>query len=101
MVPFDVTSLYTTISIDQALLIIRDLLEHDEKFADRTLLSPRQILDLLDILLDTTCFKFNGDFYHQTDGAAMGGPASAIVSEIYMQSLETTAITTAEGMPCR
>ena len=91
MVSFDVTSLYTTIPIDQALLIIRDLLEHDEKFADRTLLSPpRQILDLLDILLRTTYFKFNGDFYQQTDGAAMGGPytklkkdpTSSIVSKV-------------------
>ena len=95
MVSFDVTSLYTTIPIYQALLIIKDLLEHDDKLADRTPLSLRQILDLLDILLHTTYFKFNGDFYQQTDGAAMGGPISAIVSEIYM----TTAITTADHPP--
>ena len=99
MVSFDVTSLYTTIPIDQALLIIENLPEHDDKLADRTLLSPRQILDLLDILLRTTYFKFNGDFYQETDGAAMGGPTLAIVSEIYMQSLETTAITTADHAP--
>ena len=71
MVSFDVTSLYTTIPIDQARLIIRDLLGYDQKLADRPLLSPRQILDQLDILLRTTYFKFNGDFYQQTDGAAM------------------------------
>ena len=99
MVTFDGTSLYTTIPIDQALLIIKDLLEHDDKSADRTLLSPRQILDLLDILLRTTYFKFNGDFYQQTDRAAMRGPTSANVSEIYMQSLETTGITTADHPP--
>ena len=63
MVSFDVTSLYTTIPIDQALLIIEDLPEHDDKLAERSLLSPRQILDLLDILLCTTYFKFSGDFY--------------------------------------
>ena len=91
----DVT-LYTTIPIDQALLLIKDLLEHYDKLVDRTLLSPRQILDLLDILLRTTYCKFRGHFYQQTDGAAMGGPTSAIVSEIYMQSLEITAITTAD-----
>ena len=62
---FDV---YTTIPIDQA-LIIKDLIEHGDKLADRTLLSPRQILDLLNILPRTTYFKFNGDFYQQTDGA--------------------------------
>ena len=99
MVSFDVTSLYETIPIDQALFIIRDLVEHDEKLADRTLLSQGQILDLLDILLCTTYFKFNVDFYQQTDGAAMGGPTSAIVSEICTQSLETTAITAADHPP--
>ena len=96
MVSFDVTSLNTTIPIDQALLILKDLPEHDNKLADRTILSPRQILDLLDILLHTTYFKSNWDFYQQTDGAAMGGPTSAIVSEIYMKSLDTTAIRTAD-----
>ena len=86
MVSFDVTSLYTTIPIDQALIIIKDLPEHDDKLADRNILSPRQILDLLDILLRSTYFKFNRDFYQQTDRAAMRPPTSAIVSEIYMQS---------------
>ena len=99
MVSFDVTSLYTTIPIDQALLIIEDLLQHDDKLADRTPLTPNQILDLLSILLRTTYFKFNDQFYQQTDGAAMGGPTSAIVSEIYMQALEMTAITTADHPP--
>ena len=98
MVSFDVTSLYTT-PIDQALLIIEDLLQNDDKLADRTPLSPNQILDLLNILLRTTYFKFNDQFYQQTDRAAMGGPTSAIVSEIYMQALEMTAITTADHPP--
>ena len=98
MASFDVTSFYTTIPSNQAVLIIKDLPEHD-KLVDTTLLSPRIILDLLNILLRTTNFKFSGDFYQQTDRAAMGGPTSAIVSEIYMQSLETTAITTADHPP--
>ena len=89
----------TTIPVDQAVLVIKDLLEHDDKLAERTLLSPRQILDLLAILPRTTYFKFNGDFYQETDGAAMGGPTSAIVSEIDMQSLETIGITTVDHPP--
>ena len=100
MVSFDVTSLYITIPIDQALFIIEDLLQHDDKLTDRTPLSPNQILDLLNILLRTTYFKFNNQFYQQTDGAAMEGPTSAIVSEIYMQALEmTAAITTTDHPP--
>ena len=99
MIFFDVKLLYTTIPIDQALLIIEDLLQHDNKLADRTLLTPNQILDLLSILLRTTYFKSNEQFYQQTDGAAMRGPTPAIVSEIYMQALEMTAITTADHPP--
>ena len=38
MVSFDVTPLYTTIPIDQILLIIKDPSEHDEKLADRAYL---------------------------------------------------------------
>ena len=96
---FDVTSLYTTIPIDQALLIIEDLLQRDDKLADQTPSSPNQILDLLNVLLQATNFKFNNQFYQQTDGAAMGGPTSAIVSEIYIQALEMTGITTADHPP--
>ena len=96
---FDVTSLYITIPIDQALLIMKDLLQHDDELADRNPHLPRQILDLLDILPRTRHFKFNGEFYQQTNRAAMGGPTSAIVSKICMQSLEKTAITTADHPP--
>ena len=106
MVSFDVTSLYTTIPIDQALLIIKDLPEHDDKLADRTLLSPRQILDLLDILPYTTYFKFTGDFYQQTDGAAMGGPTSATFRNLYAVIRDNSHHNSRPpsqslGMPCR
>ena len=98
MVSFEVTSLYTTIPIDY-IIIIEDLLQHDNKIADQTSLSPNQILDVLNSLLRTTYFKFNDQFYQQTDRAAMGDPTSAIVSEIYMQVLEITVITIADHPP--
>ena len=80
-------------------MLVEYLLQHDNKLTDRIPLTPNQILDLLSILLRTTYFKFNDQFYQQTDGAAVGGPTSAFVSEIYMQALEMTAITTADHPP--
>ena len=44
-------------------------------------------------------FYFNGEFHQQTDGVAMKGPASSIVAEIYMISIETTALTAADTPP--
>ena len=38
-------------------------------------------------------------FYQQTDGTAMGGPASSTTAEIYMQAYEQTAISTAPHPP--
>ena len=99
MVSFDVESLYTNIPITDALLVIIDLLNNDNTLYDRTNLLPDQILELLEFLLRTTFFIFNGEFHQQTDGVAMGGPASSIVAEIYMIFIETTAITTADTPP--
>ena len=100
MVSFDVESLYTNIPITDALLVIIDLLDNDTTLQDRTNLLPDQILELLEFLLRTTSVIFNLEFHQQTDGVAMGGPASSVVAEIYMISIETTAITTA-GTPPR
>ena len=41
------------------------------------------------------CGCFSSQFYQQTAGVAMGGPASSNTAELYMQAHERTAITTA------
>ena len=51
---YDVTSLFTSVPIDPALNIIRDLLEKDEKLNDRTVLSVQNIMELLGFCLHNT-----------------------------------------------
>ena len=99
MVSFDVEALYTNVTIEDALVIIKELLENDETLSDRTPLSPRNVLDLLKFLVRTTFFIFNATSYQQTEGVAVGGPPSSIVAEIYMQATETTALTTTSHPP--
>ena len=94
MVSFDVEALYANVPIEDALVIIRELLENDETLSERTPLSPKNVLDLLEFLVRTTFFIFNGTYYHQTKGVVMGGPPSSIVAEIYMQATEMTDLTT-------
>ena len=112
MVSSDVEALYTNVPMDYAVAIIKELLENDETLPDRTPLSPKTVLDVLEFLLRTT-FIFNGTYYQQTEGVAMGGgtyyqqtegvamggPPSSIVAEIYMQATETTALTTTSHPP--
>ena len=72
------------VPIDDALAIIKELLKNDETLPDRTPLSPENVPDLLELLLRTTFFIFNGTYYQPTEGVSMGGPPSPIVAEIYM-----------------
>ena len=55
---YDVTSLFTSVPIDPALNIIKDLLEKDEKLNDRTVLSVQNILELLGFYLHNAYFFF-------------------------------------------
>ena len=54
---YDVTSLFTSVPIDPALNIIKDLLEKDEKLNDRTVLSVQNIIELMGFCLHNTYFS--------------------------------------------
>ena len=94
MVSFDVTSLYTNIPIIDTLNIIKDYVHSDYQFARKTAIPQDKFPDLVNLVLTTTWYTFNSQFYQQTDGVAMGGPASSTTAEIYMQAHESTAIST-------
>ena len=100
VVSFDVVALFTNVPIEDGQVIIKELLENDETLSDWTPLSIKNLLDLLEFLLHTTFFIFNGvPTNQQTEGVAMGEPPSSIVAEIYMQATETTALTTTSHPP--
>jgi len=74
-------------------------LENDPGLADRTNLTPTQIADLLNFVLRSTYFQYNGSIYKQKDGAAMGSPVSAVIANLYMEESEERAIATATYKP--
>ena len=51
-------------------------------------------MTLLDVVLSTTYFQFNGDLYQQVFGASMGSPVAVAVSDMYMEALEERVIDT-------
>ena len=63
------------------------------------LIPQEKFLDLVNLVLTTTWYTFNSQFYQQTDGVAMGCPASSTTAEIYMQGHESTAISMALHPP--
>ena len=92
---YDVTSLFTSVPIDPALNIIKDLLEKDEKLNDRTVLSVQNIIELLGFCLHITYFSFQNRFYEQVEGVPMGSLVSPIVTNLYMECFERKALVSA------
>ena len=92
---YDVTSLFTSVPIDPALNIIRNLLKKDEKLNDRMVLSVQNIIELLGFCLHNTYFSFQNKFYEQIEGAAIGSPVSLIVANLFMEDFERKALMSA------
>ena len=99
MVSFDVESLFTNVPIDAAVQTALQKLEDDASLADRTTLTPAQIADLLNFVLRSTYFQYNGSIYEQLEGAAMGSPVSAVIANVYMESSEQQATFTSASKP--
>ena len=99
MVSFGVTSLYTSIPIIDTLNIIKYYVNNNCRFTRKTVIPQDRSLDLVNMVLTTTWYTFNSQFCQQTDGTAMGGPASSLTAEIYMQAHERTAISTSLHHP--
>ena len=99
MVSYDVKALFTSVPVHEVVHMIKSLLSRDRTLVDRTTLSVDNICDLLSLVLTNTYFSFNGKFYQQKFGMAMGSPVSPIVANIFMQDLETKAVQYSEFIP--
>ena len=92
---YDVSALFTSVPIDPALNIIKDLLKKDNTLKERTVTEVGDIILLLEFCLKNTYFSFQDQFYEQVEGATMGSPVSPIVANLYMEHLEQKALSTA------
>ena len=92
MVSYDVRTLFTSVPIQPALGVIEKLLNEDPDLQNRTTMSTKQIMDLLEFCLRSTYFTYRGKFYEQVEGAAMGSPISPIVANLYMENFENRAL---------
>ena len=99
MMSFDVSALFTSIPIDPAIDIIRKQLEEDQDLKKRTSMTVDHIISLQEFCLKNTYFSFQGRYYEQTEGAAMGSPISPLVANIYMEEFEKQAISTSTTLP--
>ena len=96
---YDVSALFTSVPVDPALNIIKDLLEKDHTLKERTVMEVSDIILLLEFCLKNTYFSFQEQFHEQLEGAAMGSPVSPIVANFNMEYLEQEALSTVPTPP--
>ena len=99
MISYDVKALFTSVPTTKAINIIKQLLEENQELQQRTSLSIENITSLLEFCITSTYFSFQGKFYEQVEGAAMGFPLSPIVANLYMESFEVEAFRSAPHPP--
>ena len=99
MVSYDVTALFTSVPIPPVLKIIEEKLTKDKALQQRTTMTIKHIIKLLEFCLRSAYFVFQGQHYEQVEGAAMGLPLSPIVANISMEHFETKALETAPHPP--
>ena len=92
MMSYDVKALFTSVPTTKAITIIKQLLDEDQELQQRTSLSIENITSLLEFCITSTYFSFQGKFYEQVEGAAMGSPLSPIVANLYMESFQVEAL---------
>ena len=91
LVSFDVVSLFTKIPVDLAIKVAEKRLTEDVSLSQRTFLPVEDIIDLLSFCLKTTYFMFEGNYYQQVFGTAMGSPVSAVIANLVMEDVEQRA----------
>ena len=89
---YDVSALFTCVPPKEAIDCVREFLRKDNTLNERTKLSPDQVCELLELCLNTTYFVYDGKFYRQRHGCAMGSPVSPIVVNLFMEQFERLAL---------
>ena len=82
---FDVKALFTSVPIQPYIQIIKQRLQQDTTLPQRTCMSIPQIITLLEFCLTNTYFLFQGKYYEQVQGAAIGSPISPLIAKIFME----------------
>lgn len=87
LVSFDVESLFINIPLNETIDIAVDLIfKHNPKFS----IKKSDLKKLFSFATAETHFLFNGKFYDQVDGVAMGSPLAPILANLFLGFHEET-----------
>ena len=86
MVSFDVTQLFTNVSLETTIDIILKIIYTNRDVT--TSLTKKKMKELLLLCTKNVHFTINGQIYIQVDGVSMGSPLAPLFADIFMTELE-------------
>ena len=99
IISYDVAALFTSIPVKSALEVVKKKLEQDTELHHRTTMSTQTSWTCWSFCLCNTYFLFQGKYFEQTQGAAIGSPVSPVLANLYMESFEDKALSSAVNPP--
>ena len=97
MCSLDVCSLFTNVPLDETIDIALDKLY---SLSDRPPTLPRAVLQkLLEFAAKKSHFLFDGQYYDQIDGVAMGSPLGPVLANIFMCHFEEKWVMSGQVCP--
>ena len=99
MTLFDVKALFTSLPVVPSMQIVKQRLSQDNTLHQRTNMSIPQIVNFLEFCLKNTYFLFQGKYFEQVHGAAMGSPISPLIANLFMKEFEVKALSTFPHIP--
>ena len=88
-------ALFTSVPVNPSINIEKQKLQQDPLLSQRTNISIPQIITLLEFCLKNTEFLFQGKYYEQVHGAAMGSPISPLTAILFMEEFEVKTLNSA------
>ena len=85
LISFDVVALFPSIPINITISFLKIWLK-ELKVEDNKI---DELINLTELCMSQNVFQFNGKFYEQTSGTAMGNPLSPFLAEVFMSKFET------------
>ena len=87
-ISFDVSALFTNVPLETTLAFLRRKLPTLDLVFDHEL-SVECIIDLIELCLKKSYFQFEGQFFEQIYGIAMGNPLSPVLAGFFLEHIET------------
>jgi hypothetical protein len=85
---FDIVNLYTNVPVHDTLALVDNILRQSNLLPE----AVDELMILLHEVLNQNYFEFDGKYFSQTDGLAMGSPLSGVLADVYLNHIENKFI---------